>query len=204
MEAKRHIIMFYKPEIRKAILAKRKHMDPTAIIQAANQSATRLLRLSQFIDSRRIGHYLADDGEFDPAPIIRIAEMQQKQFYLPVIDPSDNKVMSFYLHNKNEPLTKNRYGIKEPITEGKHPIELHELDIVFVPLVGFDKHCNRIGRGAGYYDKTFAFVNEMTAGKRPLLIGLAYEFQKVYEIVPAEWDVPLDMVITEKETYKRY
>lgn len=196
--------MFYKPEIRKAVLAKRKHMDPTAIAQASLQAAAQLLYLPQLIESRHIGYYISHDGELDPSPIVHVKQMENKYFYLPVIDPNNHKIMSFYLYHKNDPLIENRYGIKEPSTDGKQPFKVHDLDIVFVPLVSFDKYCYRIGRGAGYYDKTFAFRKTEAHRKKPMLIGLAYEFQKINQIEPAEWDVPMDLVITEKAIYKHY
>jgi len=74
------------------------------------------------------------------------------------------------------------------------------LDIVFVPLVAFDEKCHRIGMGVGYYDRTFNF--KLANQKQPpMLIGLAYEFQKVPSISPQSWDVPVDAVVSEKQLY---
>lgn len=195
--------MFYKPEIRKAILQKRKKMNDIAVQQASSQAAAQLLYLPQLIDSHHIAYYLPVEGEMDPRPIIHFEQLQFKKFYLPVIDKNDQKTLAFYSYAEGDTLTENKYGIKEPVTEGKTPIALHELDIVMVPLVSFDKNCNRIGRGAGYYDRTFAEVKQPPSSK-PILIGLGYEFQKTPEIVPSPWDVPMDIVITEKNVYKRY
>ncbi|GAH04335.1 unnamed protein product, partial [marine sediment metagenome] len=196
--------MFYKPEIRQAIRAKRKQMDPTAIQQASKQAAAQLIHLPGLIESKTIAFYLPNEGELDPYPIIQYKAWQDKQFYLPVVEVGNSKKLAYYPYHHQDPLIENRFGIQEPSTDSKQPIDIQQLDIILLPLVSFDKHCNRIGRGAGYYDRTLAFVNENSSHKRPLLIGLGYEFQKIPEIVPAEWDVPLDMVITEKEIYQRY
>lgn len=72
-----------------------------------------------------------------------------------------------------------------------------EFDIVIVPLVAFDKDCNRIGMGGGWYDGYFA------AHPNTKKIGLAFETQKVPAVPISPIDVPLDMVVTETKTYSR-
>ena len=71
------------------------------------------------------------------------------------------------------------------------------LDIVFVPLVGFDDSGMRLGMGAGYYDRAFGFLRLRRAWRAPLLVGIGYASQEVDRIVSAAHDVPLDLVITE-------
>jgi 5-formyltetrahydrofolate cyclo-ligase len=196
--------MFYKPEIRKPLRARRKQLTPVTIQQHSLQIAARLINLNKLLDAKNIGYYLPTEGEADPLPIVRTAILQHKEFYLPAIASESEKLLAFYPHHTNEPLQTNRYGILEPKTTGKRPFDIQHLDVVFVPIVAFDKHCNRLGRGAGYYDRTFAFINEPPIrSKRPYLIGLAYEFQKVSEIVPSRWDIPTDMVVTENDIYSR-
>ena len=63
--------------------------------------------------------------------------------------------------------------------------------------MAFDVHCNRIGRGAGYYD--FALKDRK---KEAILIGLAYEFQKINSIIPESWDISMDIVVTEGSIYR--
>ncbi len=72
-----------------------------------------------------------------------------------------------------------------------------ELDLVFLPLVAFDRVGHRVGMGGGYYDRTFAFVQQMH--HKPILIGLAYEMQQVDGLPFCTWDIPLDGVLTEKQ-----
>lgn len=194
----------YKPEFRRSIRARRKQLNPIAIQQASLQIAARSLHLGQIFESKHIGYYIADEGEVDSSPIIQSQILQNKLFYLPAIVSHEEKHLSYYLHQPHESMQTNRYGIKEPSTENKKPIDLQLLDLVFVPLVAFDSSCNRIGRGAGYYDHTFAFTQKlMPHQKRPLLIGLGYEFQKIPNITPSRWDVPLDFVVTEDQIYQR-
>ena len=74
---------------------------------------------------------------------------------------------------------------------------MRELDLVFVPLVGFDPRGNRIGMGRGFYDSCFAFRRRLRHWRRPLLVGVAYDAQCV-PVLPVEThDVPLDAIVTE-------
>lgn len=193
--------MFYKPEFRRKIREKRQQLAEPAISIAAKQVAAQLMVLPQLIDAKNIAYYLPTENELDPRFVAEYETLQNKQFYLPVLEPT-SKNLAFYAYKFNEDLFENKYGILEPETEGKTAIACHELDIIFVPLVGFDPHGNRLGRGAGYYDRTFATL-DFSAKKRPLLIGLAYEFQKINQIEPDDWDIPMDLIITEKTVYRK-
>ena len=77
------------------------------------------------------------------------------------------------------------------------------LDLVLVPLVGFDARGHRLGMGAGLYDRHFAFLRQRRAWRRPLLIGLAFEAQKVVRLAEEAHDVQLDGVVTERGVYGR-
>ena len=81
-------------------------------------------------------------------------------------------------------------------------IEAAQCDLMFIPLVAFDSKCNRIGMGGGYYDKTLAFKKGGEFKNKTLLVGLAYEFQKIDSIEKNAWEIPMDAIITEDKTYK--
>ncbi len=88
------------------------------------------------------------------------------------------------------------YGIERP----DHPkalwVESRTLDLVLTPLVAFTSNKHRMGMGAGYYDRSFAF-KKSDANHKPTLLGVAYDCQRCEEITVEEWDVPLDSVVTE-------
>jgi 5-formyltetrahydrofolate cyclo-ligase len=90
----------------------------------------------------------------------------------------------------------NRLGISEP--EGSRIIGARWLDVVFLPLVGFDSRGVRLGTGGGFYDRAFAFRHWRKVWHTPQLIGLAYSFQQVEHITSAAHDVLMDAVVTEK------
>ena len=77
------------------------------------------------------------------------------------------------------------------------------MNIIFMPLVGFDKHKNRMGMGGGFYDRTLAFKKNQQKFKNPKIYGLAFDCQRleVGKISVQDWDVPLDKIITPSKVY---
>ncbi len=108
--------------------------------------------------------------------------------------------MQFVPFTPQTPMVKNRFGILEPRSRQK--ISPQQLDVVLLPLLAFDQQGNRLGMGGGYYDRTFAFLRQKAWRKRPLLIGIAHDFQQVAELEHAPWDVPLAMVVNNNTVIK--
>ena len=102
----------------------------------------------------------------------------------------DNFKMNFIKCSLNEPFVVNQYGIPEP-SMGKivYP------DIILVPLVAFDKNLNRLGYGAGYYDR---LIQSIKKKKKIITIGLAFDFQELFSIPVSKYDQKLDYIITNK------
>ena len=96
----------------------------------------------------------------------------------------------------------NRYRIPEPDARYCRAMKRQFLSLVLMPLVAFDAKGNRLGMGGGYYDRAFNQTQWPYKTRRPLLVGVAHEFQRVPELPTESWDVPLDAVITEREIYR--
>lgn len=157
------------------------------------------MALSLFQESQRVAFYLAHDGEVDIKNLLNEALRRKKACYLPALQTNQGDYLDFYSYHTENLLVKNRFGIEEPDCTQEKSIAITALDLMFLPLVTFDKNGNRLGRGAGYYDRTLASLQH--SAKKPLLIGIAYEFQRV-DTLPAEtWDIPLNLVVTEREVY---
>jgi 5-formyltetrahydrofolate cyclo-ligase len=197
------VYLFYKPEIRSKMQQRRKALQLPAIKQAAELVAAQVIQLRSFLEASHIGCYLSIEGELDPMPIMQCADSLKKQLYLPVIanttDPH-HESLQFYGYNLGDPLFKGLHGISAPAHRTALPRDVAELDLIIAPLVAFDSDCNRLGRGAGHYDRTLNAIKQRH-GRLPYLIGLAYEFQKVPQIVTDKWDVPFDTIVTEKNIY---
>lgn len=137
---------------------------------------------------KRIALYLSNDGEISPHLLCEYFWQQNIQTYLPVLQ---DKQLTFARYSADTVWQENIYGINEPITENY--LSGEELDIVFLPLVGFDSNGGRLGMGGGFYDRTFA--NKRT-DEAPSLIGLAHDCQQVKSLPIEGWDVPLEAIIT--------
>lgn len=165
-------------------------------IKASEQAKQFLISHPLFISSQSIACYLAQQNEFDCGAIIEEVWRLGKQCYLPVLSLQQEKTLEFVEYRADTLLRLNHYQILEP-GEGE-VIATTELDLVIVPLVGFDERGHRVGMGAGYYDRTFAFKRE---GEKPWLLGLGYELQKVAAVPNYPWDVLLDGVLTEEKMH---
>lgn len=186
--------------LRQQLRAARRALSFEVRLQAAISAAMKLCASEAYRDARRIAVYMAMDGELDPTPLIMRCRTDNRELYLPVLPPMEG-AMSFRPYHIDTPLVPNRFGIPEPKSpEGGRMAK--DMDLVVTPIVGFDLAGNRLGMGAGFYDRTFGFLRHMQK-PRPLLIGYAYELQKVPALDAQSWDVPLAAVATEQHFYPR-
>lgn len=144
-----------------------------------------------------IGAYLDADGEISPTPTIEHASSLKKRIYLPKVSEVKGE-MQLCLWQPGEPLKINRYGISEPRSNEVLPPSGHSM--IFLPLVAFDSKGTRIGMGGGYYDRLLAKLLE--SPNCPLVVGMAYDFQKMETIDREEWDIPMDAVVTDKQVIR--
>lgn len=184
--------------LRKTLRARRRSLSPQQQAEAAKRLLQQLKRQPLFLRSQHIAFYLPNDGEIDPRPLIREAWRRGKQCYLPVLAPGKDNRLWFVRHTPTTPLIKNRFGIPEPRALFKHRFVSRQLDVVFLPLVGFDRRGGRMGMGGGFYDRSFAF-KQNSASHKPYLVGLAHQCQQVEQLQLAHWDIPLCAVATDQE-----
>ncbi|GKT12157.1 MAG: 5-formyltetrahydrofolate cyclo-ligase [Thiomicrorhabdus sp.] len=147
-----------------------------------------------------IALFLAQDGELQTQPAIEyLWQTDQFKVYLPVLETHSDWHMAFAHYHCDSLMINNRFKIHEPSEPHKLHLNGQQLNIVLMPLVGFDSQGNRVGMGGGYYDRTFEFKRtEPKQSNQTLLIGWAHSCQQVSVLDPQDWDVPLDGVITEK------
>jgi 5-formyltetrahydrofolate cyclo-ligase len=149
----------------------------------------------------RIAFYVPHKGEADPSALIDRARILHCEVFLPVITDVRLSRMRFAPFRESDALVANRYGIGEPTGSRTRTVPVRTLDLVFLPLIAVDSYGWRIGSGAGYYDRCLAHLRGHRRWRRPKLIGLAYEFQRIEYVAPQPWDVPLDAVLTEQSLY---
>jgi len=147
-----------------------------------------------FAPGYRIAFYLPIDGELDPTPAARYAAGIDCRLYLPKIVDMRARRMKFVECRIRD---NHRVHKKLGTTLSQRGLDPRTLDVVLLPLVAFDMHGRRLGFGAGFYDRKFAFLRRGLR-QRPLLIGIGYEFQRVASLSPSPWDVSLHAVVTER------
>ena len=175
-----------KSEIRKKIFKLRKD-NYSKNLQINLQSIIKILRKKKY-KKKIIGGYYSYNYEADVMPILEKFEKMKYIISLPKV--GKNSSMNFFIWSTKDPLNINRYGIPEPITN-----EIIYPDILLVPLLAYDKNCNRIGYGGGFYDR---YINKIKKIKKVLTIGLAFSYQMIKKIPIEKNDIKLDFIITEK------
>ena len=181
--------------LRVALRARRKALSAAERAHAAKLVARHVGRLLHLRQGARVALYASLPDELDTSELIALARRRRWQVYLPRIDHRRRgRTMQFVALGARQ--RTNRLGILEP--QGSRTITPRRLDVVFLPLVGFDARGVRLGAGGGYYDRAFAFRRWRSAWHAPRLIGIAYSFQQLDTITHAAHDVLLDAVVTEK------
>jgi 5-formyltetrahydrofolate cyclo-ligase len=180
-----------KRELRRRLRAARRAVGAGERAAAAGAIDRALAGLGLPRPGTRIAAYRPQDGEIDPAAILRRARALGCAIHVPVITSLRGRRMQFMpLGPGGEPAPSGAIGPRW-------------LDLVLVPLVGFDALGNRLGMGAAFYDRHFAFLRQRRAWRRPLLLGLAFEAQRVDGLPVQAHDLPLWGVVTERGIHGR-
>jgi len=188
--------------LRKQMRARRQALGIAEQRAAAEGLARVLARDAMFRRSRHIAFYLANDGELDPTILLQRAWDMGKVCYLPVITPRQSLLFAPYA--KGDPLALNRFGIPEPARPDIAKVNARLLDLILAPLVAFDDQGHRLGMGGGFYDRTLSFLRYRHAWRKPRLLGIAHELQRVAALPAAAWDIPLNGVVTGHNLYLFY
>ena len=185
--------------IRTEMRARRRTISERERARMAGALARHLRTSLRLRRARRVACYLSNDGEMELGPVMDFLRANGRQVLLPALHCGE---LWFLPYDRDTSLAPNRFGIPEPAVAGHARCRARHLDLVLMPLVAFDKSGNRLGMGGGFYDRTFSYLRNRTFWKKPLLIGIAYEFQCLEALPPRPWDVPLHGVATEKRVYR--
>jgi len=194
-------VMIDKQHLRRQLRRQRLALDTRQLLHASDAVIRQLNSLPLFRRAQRLGFYMASNGEIDLDPLLQQSLQQGKQCFLPVLHPFHDSRLWFVQWQQEQALHANRYGIVEPVAHHARIIKPYALDMVLVPMLGFDEQGNRLGMGKGYYDRCFSYLRRHRQWHRPRLIGIAHEFQKAEGLQADTWDIPLDLVITERSIY---
>jgi len=184
-------------KLRQELRARRRTLPTAHQAQSSRAIIRQLYQQIFFIKARNVGLYWSTDGEADISGLTLVGDTS---WYLPQISDSlrrwENQRLFFQLFDPDR-TALNKYGIIEPCYDPRFHLDPLMLDVVLVPLVGFDRRGNRLGMGKGYYDRTFE--NRHKAWHKPTLVGIAYSFQECADLSSNPWDIPLQAIVTESE-----
>lgn len=182
-----------KKEIRRKIRELKKSVPQEEWMQKSIAIEQKLLQNPLVAQASTILLYYALPDEVDTTLLLEKLSNRvsgAKKVILPVVD-GDILVLKEYIPDE---VSSGYRNILEPT--GEETINPEEIDLAIIPGVAFDPHCNRMGRGKGFYDKLLPHL------KCPN-IGIGFEFQIVEKIPCEQFDIPLDYVITENNTYSK-
>lgn len=180
--------MLTKPKLRQQLRQQRQALTPSQRRDAARKAARAALRLAA--KARRVALYLSYGSEISTGPLLRQLLARGKKVHVPRLRGAD---MRMTVITSTSALRRNRFGIREPVS--RRHCSARNMDLVFLPLLGFDAAGNRLGTGGGYYDRLLAGPRTF---RRPLRVGYAYSIQQQPSLPHDPWDVRLDAVVTEK------
>jgi 5-formyltetrahydrofolate cyclo-ligase len=185
-----------KAQLRQSLLTRRASIDQEARAHAEAIIASCLLdfcrKTRKNPDQTVIAGYWPIRDELDPRPALFRLEQAGFILALPAIDGQN---LNFRRYRSRDLLVKGRFGTSEPGPDQASLIP----DILLVPLVGFDRHCHRLGYGAGFYDRALAGFGD----EKPMTVGLAFEGQYLPELPVETHDQPLDYVLSEGDLRRR-
>lgn len=185
-----------KSALRHALRQKRDAISPEDAQAAALAAACHLAGSVWLRRARHIALYLDYGSELGTSTLIDALLGEDKQVYVPRV--AQNQRMRFLQLRADMPLRLNRFGIAEPAGRSRER-GARRMDVIVLPLLGFDGAGHRLGSGGGYYDRALAAPRPF---RKPLLVGYGYEVQKVSAIPAEPWDIKLDAVATESGIYK--
>ena len=175
-------------------------MSAADVARHSTAIATRVMPLLENVT--RVAGYISLGAEVCVTAVLTACRERGQLTFVPIVRPGNQMVFA-PITNSSE-LINNRYGIPEPDVRDDNFLQGADLDVVLVPLVGFDARLNRMGMGGGFYDRAFAQRREaLSIAQTPRLIGVAHAMQQVDDVFADWWDVPLDYVVTEDDVISR-
>lgn len=160
-----------------------------------------VLRSGLLLRYRRIGIYLPHGTEIDTLDLLNKILSLRKRVYLPMLPYGRGKKLWFNRIEPGMPWVLNRFGMTENLS--RRPVRALRLDLLFMPLLGYDDIGYRIGTGGGYYDASLAYLRHRNCWKSPYLIGVSFSCQHLDDnLLPDPWDIPMNAILTERGLHR--
>ena len=190
-----------RPALRRQLRQARRNLSPLQQRQAARALYRQLAQHPLFRRARSLAVYLPNDGEIDPQLLLEEAWRRGKTAFIPVLPKWPATRMLFQQIKPGEALQINRFRIAQPRPNKSRQRECWTLDLILLPLVGFDDQGGRLGMGGGFFDRSLACLTRRKDWRKPVLVGLAHECQKVDRLALSPLDVPMSATVTGSRWY---
>jgi 5-formyltetrahydrofolate cyclo-ligase len=178
-----------KATIRRLVLSRRGQLDPADRAQRGAALIERLLLLPEVSEADPVLAFVSITSEVPTAMLLEAVLKTGKRLLLPYV--ADDGALRAAAITSLDELEPGFRGIPEP--RARLPVSPDSAGIVIVPGVAFDKDCNRLGYGGGFYDRTLAGLR---ARKGIVAVGLAYDEQRIDAVPHLDYDQQLDWVLT--------
>jgi 5-formyltetrahydrofolate cyclo-ligase len=181
-----------KKELREKLLKRLLSLTLAEIERRSNNVEKKLSSLPIYRDAKVIMAYYPLKGEVNILEMIR-KDIGSKRFCFPVMDLKAKNLRIFEISQLDKDFISGPFGVKEPDTAKTREVDISKIDMVIVPALAFDHKLNRLGRGAGYYDRFLQKISPLTKK-----VGIAFEFQ-VLDNLPNNplLDQKVDIVVSE-------
>lgn len=166
------------------------------MMRRSEEIKRKVLELQEVRDARVIMLYASKGKEVRTDELISELLRVGKRVVLPKTEMREKGITPVEISDLEKDLIPGNYGIREP-RDCARRVDPGEIDLVIVPGIAFDRNGNRLGRGAGYYDR---FLSTIKGKVR--IVALAYSFQIVERVPSSNSDVPVDIIVTEEGVYR--
>lgn len=188
-----------KNDFRKSFIERRNMLGTQEVIRKSEEIFSRIYSLKDFESAAVVMAYMSFGSEVKTGPFVENCLRDGKRVVLPRVTAFSDKcrfLTVYEIKDISRDLIPGYKGILEPDPSVLEQIAPEAVDFAVIPGVAFDKHCNRMGYGAGYYDR---FLPKLRPGC--LKAGVAFDIQLAEQIPVDEFDIRLDMVITESKIF---
>lgn len=181
-----------KDVLRNLVRQRRSAIPSEERIRAEKAIFERFKELDEWQDARVVASYNPLPEEADVSLINHFLLEQGRSVCFPEVILNGENIQ-YHKWQLGSVMKPDWCGIEYPVGNA---VSSDEIDLFVVPLFGFDRFCNRLGTGVGFFDKFFA-INSLK--ENAVKLGIAYAAQEVSMMMADKWDVKMDMIVTEKE-----
>ena len=190
--------------IRSEILQKRDNITPAERTILSERIMAHLIEWIQLSEKSEQGYnfdsvmvFLSMNSEVDTWQLVELLHEQEKQIIAPVVDTKSGDLIPKQIQNFDEDLVLHRYGMYEP-KESCPVFPTHQLQLILVPGIAFDRKGHRLGYGKGFYDRF------LPTCPNAVTIGMAFQVQIVDDTYPQQWDIPVQHILTEVGIFDQF